>query len=585
MRPNKGNDMPSTTIDETAYLADLAARRAQSWPKDIPAEITYPLGERPLSDYLRHWGATQAAETALIYYGTEITWGELDRLSEGFANLLQGLGIGKGDRVAVFLPNCPQFHIAFFGILKLGAVHVPISPLSKGYELAYHLNDSGAEVIVAQDTLLPIVDEVREETRLRKVFATSLSELVPEVPAFNVPGFVRQPSASMAGAEPFLPAVRSAPKEQVTGADLDGVAALNYTGGTTGMPKGCVHTQRDMLYTGAANWSVAMAGDRELTFLSYFPEFWIAGENAALVFPVVTGRPLVLLSRWDPLGVMQAVDRYRVTSMAMMVDGAVELMDHPRFGEFDLSCLKRLRVTSFVKKLNVDYRQRWRELTGTTLAESSWGMTETHTSNTFTTGMQEDDYDLKAQPVFVGLPIPGTEFKICDFDTGAILPLDAEGEIVVRAPSLLKGYWNKPEESAAALRDGWLHSGDIGVIDSAGFLHYLGRRKEMLKVKGMSIFPVEIEGLLGKHPAVVGSGVIGRDDAEKGQVPVAFVELKEEHRGRVSAADLTVWLGERIAAYKVPEIVVIAALPLTPTGKVRKTDLPQFLPMPEPAGT
>ncbi|OWJ69878.1 acyl-CoA synthetase [Haematobacter massiliensis] len=577
--------MPSTTIDETAYLADLAARRAQSWPKDIPAEITYPLGERPLSDYLRHWGATQAAETALIYYGTEITWGELDRLSEGFANLLQGLGIGKGDRVAVFLPNCPQFHIAFFGILKLGAVHVPISPLSKGYELAYHLNDSGAEVIVAQDTLLPIVDEVREETRLRKVFATSLSELVPEVPAFNVPGFVRQPSASMAGAEPFLPAVRSAPKEQVTGADLDGVAALNYTGGTTGMPKGCVHTQRDMLYTGAANWSVAMAGDRELTFLSYFPEFWIAGENAALVFPVVTGRPLVLLSRWDPLGVMQAVDRYRVTSMAMMVDGAVELMDHPRFGEFDLSCLKRLRVTSFVKKLNVDYRQRWRELTGTTLAESSWGMTETHTSNTFTTGMQEDDYDLKAQPVFVGLPIPGTEFKICDFDTGAILPLDAEGEIVVRAPSLLKGYWNKPEESAAALRDGWLHSGDIGVIDSAGFLHYLGRRKEMLKVKGMSIFPVEIEGLLGKHPAVVGSGVIGRDDAEKGQVPVAFVELKEEHRGRVSAADLTVWLGERIAAYKVPEIVVIAALPLTPTGKVRKTDLPQFLPMPEPAGT
>jgi len=585
VRPNKGNDMPSTTIDETAYLADLAARRAQSWPKDIPAEITYPLGERPLSDYLRHWGATQAAETALIYYGTEITWGELDRLSEGFANLLQGLGIGKGDRVAVFLPNCPQFHIAFFGILKLGAVHVPISPLSKGYELAYHLNDSGAEVIVAQDTLLPIVDEVREETRLRKVFATSLSELVPEVPAFNVPGFVRQPPASMAGAEPFLPAVRSAPKEQVAGADLDGVAALNYTGGTTGMPKGCVHTQRDMLYTGAANWSVAMAGDRELTFLSYFPEFWIAGENAALVFPAVTGRPLVLLSRWDPLGVMQAVDRYRVTSMAMMVDGTVELMDHPRFGEFDLSCLKRLRVTSFVKKLNVDYRQRWRELTGTTLAESSWGMTETHTSNTFTTGMQEDDYDLKAQPVFVGLPIPGTEFKICDFDTGAILPLDAEGEIVVRAPSLLKGYWNKPEESAAALRDGWLHSGDIGVIDSAGFLHYLGRRKEMLKVKGMSIFPVEIEGLLGKHPAVVGSGVIGRDDAEKGQVPVAFVELKEEHRGRVSAADLTVWLGERIAAYKVPEIVVIAALPLTPTGKVRKTDLPQFLPMPEPAGT
>jgi acyl-CoA synthetase (AMP-forming)/AMP-acid ligase II len=204
-------------------------------------------------------------------------------------------------------------------------------------------------------------------------------------------------------------------------------------------------------------------------------------------------------------------------------------------------------------------------------------MTETHTSNTFTTGLQDDDFDLKAQPVFVGMPVPGTEFKICDFDTGAIVPLDSDGEIVVRTPAMFKGYWNKPDETAAALRDGWLHTGDIGVIDGRGYLHYLGRRKEMLKVKGMSVFPAEIEALLGRHPAVAGSAVIGRAVEDKGQVPVAFVQLKPEHAGTVTANELGHWLREQVAAYKVPEIHVIEALPLTSTGKVKKTDLSAFL--------
>jgi acyl-CoA synthetase (AMP-forming)/AMP-acid ligase II len=205
-------------------------------------------------------------------------------------------------------------------------------------------------------------------------------------------------------------------------------------------------------------------------------------------------------------------------------------MEHPRAGEFDLKSLEQVRCSSFVKKLNIPYRQRWRELTGTTLIEAAWGMTETHTCDTFTTGLQDDDLDLKSQPIFVGLPVPGTEFKICDFATGALIPLGEEGELCVRSPSNLKGYWMKPQASEAALRDGWLHTGDIGLIDADGFIHFLGRRKEMLKVKGMSVFPAEIEALLGQHPAIVGSGVIGREDAERGQVPVAFVLLDEKAR-------------------------------------------------------
>jgi fatty-acyl-CoA synthase len=262
-----------------------------------------------------------------------------------------------------------------------------------------------------------------------------------------------------------------------------------------------------------------------------------------------------------------------VNITAMPVDGAVELMDHPRFKEFDLSSLTQVRVVSFVKKLNPDYRKRWKDLTGTILTEASYGMTETHTSNTFTAGFQDGDFDLISQPIFVGLPVPGAEFKITDFQTGELVPFGSEGEIRVRTPSLLKSYWNKPEATAESLVDGWLRTGDIGCIDTDGFIHFLGRRKEMLKVKGMSVFPPEIEALLGQHPAVLGSGVVGREDPDKGQVPVAFIQLKPEAIGTTKAEDIRAWCAERMAVYKVPEVRIIQALPMTATGKVKKQEL------------
>jgi fatty-acyl-CoA synthase len=286
--------------------------------------------------------------------------------------------------------------------------------------------------------------------------------------------------------------------------------------------------------------------------------------------PPMNGEPLVLLTRWDPLGVLQAIERYRVTTTALIVDGAVELMNRPDFGDYDLSSLDRVRVVSFVKKLDTDIRKRWFDLTGTVLAEAAWGMTETHTSNTFTTAMQDDDFDLKQQPVFVGLPVPQTEFVIRDFDTGAIVPLGEEGEITVRTPAMLKGYWRREAATKEAIRDGFLHTGDIGVLDEMGYLHYLGRRKEMLKVRGMSVFPAEVEAVLGKHPGVQGSGVVGRADAHAGQIPVAFVQPADP---ALTAEALTLWLSEKLSKYKIPEIRLVEALPMTATGKVRKAEL------------
>ncbi|UYO55259.1 AMP-binding protein [Rhodopseudomonas palustris] len=559
---------------EADYLAKLHELWAKAWPKGTPREPQYLHGEVALSEYLRAWAKSAPLRPAVIFYGHVTTYADLDEQSDRFAALLMQKGVKKGDRVAVFLPNCPQFHIVFFGILKLGAIHVPVSPLSRAFELSYELNDTDAEVIVALDQLAGVVEQVRAETSLREVIVTSFADVIPANPTIPVPDSVSGPRIAVPGVTDLLPALAALPKpEPLPPAALDEVAALNYTGGTTGMPKGCVHTQRDMVYTAAANHGISVVADQNSVFLSFFPEFWIAGENFGLIFPLFTGATLVLLARWDALGVLTAIQRYKVNVTAMPVDGAVELMDHPRFKEFDLSSLSQVRVVSFVKKLNPTYRKRWKDLTGTILTEAAWGMTETHTSNTFTAGFQGDDFDLVSQPIFVGLPVPGAEFKITDFETGELVPLGGEGEIRVRTPSLLKSYWNKPEATAQSLVDGWLRTGDIGTIDSDGFLHFLGRRKEMLKVKGMSVFPPEIEALLGQHPKVLGSGVVGRDDPGKGQVPVAFIQLKPEAEGTVTPAELQAWCAERMAVYKVPEIRIIDALPMTATGKVKKQEL------------
>ena len=568
--------------DEAAYLAHLQALYRKAWPQGANTAPHYPHGEQPLTEYLRAWARIHPAKPAVVHYGHVLSYADLDAASDRFAALLAAQGVAPGDRVAVFLPNLPQYHIVFFGILKAGAVHVPVSPMSRAFELAHELHDTQAVLLVALDELMPVVREVRDDparpTALRQVFVTGFADLLPAVPTVPVHDSLRGARIACPDAIELMPAIAAQTGPAPTHRPgLDDIAALNYTGGTTGLPKGCIHTQRDMLYTAASNFGIALERADDTVFLSFFPQFWIAGENLGIIFPVFCGATLVLLTRWDPVAVMTAVQRYQVTCMAMPVDGAVELMDHPRFGDFDLGSLRQVRVVSFVKKLNLDYRRRWQQLTGGILAEAAWGMTETHTSDTFTTGFQGDDYDLHAQPVFVGLPVPGTELKICDFETGALKPLGEDGEIRVRTPSLLKGYWMRPEATADAIVDGWLRTGDIGLIDADGFLHFLGRRKEMLKVKGMSVFPPEIEAVLGQHPAVLGSGVVGRTDAQRGEVPVAFVQLQPEADPATAVQSLTDWCASRMASYKLPEIRLVASLPMTATGKVKKQDLAALL--------
>lgn len=573
---------PAAAAGSGEPVEDMLDRLRQAhWPDGIPRHPRHVLGEIPLTHHLRHWATVKPHEPAVFFEDTTTSWHQLDRLSDAFARWLSHLGVAPGERVAVFLPNCPQFHWVFYGLLKHGAVHVPISPMAKGFELRHQVTDSGAVAIVCTDALLPLVRRLRAQhpdLALRRCLVTCAADA-----ARGAAAGAADAGSDIEALEPDALALWPGLLDHADttplplAADLDAVAALNYTGGTTGLPKGCIHTQRDMVYTAAANCGVSIEVGPDTVFLNSFLQAWIAGENGGLIFHVFCGRPLVLLARWDAAQVLRAIERHRVTTFVMTVDSAVELMDHPAFAQADLRSLRQPRVVSFMRKLSLEIRQRWRALHPATLVEAAWGMTETHTSNTFTTGMQAGDFDLRARPVFIGLPVPGTRLKVCDFDTGADLPPGHEGELCIHTPALFKGYWNQPEATAASLRGGWFRTGDIGMTSPTGHVHYLGRRKEMIKVNGMSVFPMEIESVLGQHPAVASVGVLARPDERKGEVPVAFVCLQPQADPAQALPALTAWCRDALSSYKVPELRQVDAMPRTPSGKVDKKALQGLL--------
>jgi long-chain acyl-CoA synthetase len=556
------------------YLADVRARQQRVWPASMPREVVYPLGQRPLTDHLRHWARRHPDRVAITFYGEQITYAALEDLTARLCGWLQRSGVRPGDRVGVFLPNCPQFIVAMLGILRAGAVHVPVNPMFREYELRHELADAGVEVLITLDALRPLVEAVRPDTAVRSVLVTSLADLLPSDPVLPLPsGLAGVGSAGSAWAQ----AVGGA-RGQDQPADLDALAALNYTGGTTGLPKGCEHSQRHMLYTAAtaaAAGGMDLSGDNPDVLLIYVPVFWIAGEDFGILLPLLTGSGIVLLTRWDPEAVLQAIERYHVTLMLGTVDNYVELMEHPGLPGTDLSSLAQPRAMSFVRKLTPTIRARWSSLVGehSVLQEAAYGMTETHTADSFTTGFQDGDHDLLTEPVFCGLPVPGTEFMVVDGESAEPLPLPLgeRGEILVRSPSLLTGYWRQPEATARVLRDGWLHTGDIGMIDEDGCLHYLGRNKEMIKVSGMSVFPSELEALLARHPDVLTAAVVPMDDPQRGQVPLAFVRPRPGVA--LDAEGVRAWARANMAPYKVPVVRCVDVLPMTTTGKVKKGEL------------
>ncbi|HEU5265262.1 MAG TPA: AMP-binding protein, partial [Jatrophihabitans sp.] len=334
------------------------------------------------------------------------------------------------------------------------------------------------------------------------------------------------------------------------------------------------HTQRHMLYTAASSAGAIRAdADGSLVALCYLPIFWIAGEDLGILDPLVLGGTSVLMPRWDPVKALELIQQHQVSIMVGTVENYLELLDQPGFGEYDLASLTHPLAVSFIRKLTPPVRRRWVDAVGprSVLREAAYGMTETHTFDVTPYGFDENDRDLFAEPVFCGLPVPGTDVAVVSWETGKPVPLGEVGEIVVRSPSVMTGYWRNPQATAKQLRNGWLHTGDNGRLDADGCLSYLGRDKDMIKVKGMSVFPAEVEMLLTRHSGVHTVAVVPADDADKGQVPVAFVRPQADVA--LTAGELRAWARQNMAPYKVPLVEIVAEFPMTTTGKIRKVEL------------
>lgn len=516
----------------------------------------------PLHEALRQRARDTPDKAAYLWYGRSVTFAEIDRTSEAFAARLAELGVKKGDPVVLYMNNCPQYVMAHYGIQKLGAIVCPCSPLNKEYELSYQLTDLQARVIVAADHLLPTVERVIGATSLQHVFAVRYGDLLSEQPTLNMPEELRMPAQPFpAGVEDFLGVTASGAVAPAVTIDIDeDVALMTYTSGTTGLPKGAMLTFRNAVYKTSVSVDVnAITPDDVL--LSIAPLHHIAGMLMGVNIPILSGATTVLLHRFDPVTVLQAIDHYRVTWWYSIAPMNVAVMAVPDARRYRLDSLRQNAVTSFGIAFTEALAQQWKDFAPNCVScEAAYGLSETHTMDTC---MPPDAIRWGTH----GKPVQGNEIRILDPDTGRELPTGEVGEIVLRSAGVFKGYWNKPEATAKTLRDGWVYTGDMGKMNAEGYLTFIGRFKEMIKVSGYSVFPEEVETILIKHPAVAQAAVIPLPDAEKGEVVKAFIVRKPG--AELNEASLVAWCRDNMAPYKVPRAVrFLDALPATGAGKL-----------------
>jgi long-chain acyl-CoA synthetase len=519
------------------------------WPKDVPRNISYPAV--PLQGILQKTVESYSANAAIGYAGKEITYAQLDEAASQFANALASLGVKKGDRVAVFLPNIPQFIIAYFGILKAGAVVTAISPLHREREVEYQLSDSGAETIVALDSLFGVVNNVWVRTNLKNVIVTGLG---PSEKA-SVPN-----KPSVWSFQQLTEDASEAPL-QVWINPREDQAVLQYTGGTTGTPKGAMLTHRNLVSNALAFATWIKGKPAQETFLTALPLFHIYGMTTSMTVPVGLAAKMVLLPRFEPSKALEAIQMHGVTVFCGVPTMYSALLANPELGRYDLTSIRV--CISGSSPLPPHVQKRFMQVTGGFLAEG-YGLTEASP----VTHCNPVDRTMKTVKVgSIGLPLPDTEARIVDLATGETLAQGETGELAVKGPQVMKGYWRRPEETALVLRDGWLLTGDIARMDGNGYFYVTDRKKDLIKYKDNSVYPRELEDVLYEHPAVRLCAVIGKPDPAAGEVPKAFILLKEG--AIVSAEEIMAFVNGKVAPYKaIREVEFRKELPISSAGKV-----------------
>jgi len=541
-------------------MENLEKKWLQSWPENIPQALVFP--EKILPEFLADHARKMPEKVALNFYGREITFYEFDQRTTQLAMALMDFGLKKGDRVSLFMENCPQFVIAYLAVLKAGGVVVAANPMFKEEELKYELTDAGVRIAIAQDILYPKLKNIREEAGLSHVILTGYRDYLPSNPSLPIHPSMQTPKQRFPETLELLEVMESYQPGQVNvSINLrEDLALLQYTSGTTGLPKGAMITHFNLMTNtvGSGVWNGVLEDD---IFLSVLPFFHVTGMIHSMCSPVYMGSTNIMLSRFDPEVVLRAIHNYRCTSWCSITTMNVAIVNHPDVEKYDL---RSLRVcVSGGAPVPREVLEKWRRIIGTELAEG-YGLSET-ISQTHMNPYQRPKYGS------IGLPQFSNDCRIVDVETGVDLSLGQEGELLVKGPAVMKGYWNRPEATAEVLQDGWLHTGDIARMDEAGYFYLVGRKKELIKASGFSVFPAEVENFLYGHPAVKEVAVIGVPDAYRGENIKAVIILKPEYENKVNEEKIVAWCRGKMAAYKYPRIVeFVKELPRTASGKVLK---------------
>lgn len=529
------------------------------WPPFVPKTFEV---EKPVSEYIREWAEYNPERIALRFYGTDISYGKLNEYIDRFAQGLLGLGLEKGGRVALFMQNCPQFVISFFGILRAGGIVVSLNPMFKQAELEYELNDAGVEYIISLDYLYKEVSKIQSQTSLKHVILCSLSDYAPEEPVLPLPPEALQPKICFEDTIEFTDLLEKSPATHVCNIDNtdEELALLQYTGGTMGLPKGAMISHLNLSYAsvGAVHWFRHRYDD---VHLGVTPFFHIMGMQQLMCTPLISGGQVIILSRFDPKVTARAIELYRCTYWVTATTSLIAFLEMPEIKEYDFGSMRCL--WSGGTPISVDIQNKIRKLAPNAIIGEGYGMTECVSQGGVCTPL------LRYKSGFVGTP-QMDEVKVVDLETGTKeLPSGEEGEIILKGPLVMKGYWNNPEATKNTLRDGWLFTGDIGIMDEECYLKIVGRKKELIKCSGFSVFPTEVENLLFKHVAVSEVAVIGIPDPYRGETPKAFIVLKSEYKGNITKEEILDWCKENIAAYKRPRAVEFReSLPKSGAGKI-----------------
>ena len=535
------------------------------WKKHWPANVdekSIRLPEEPLTAILARQAKRVPDRPAIHFYGRAVTFAELDASAGRFAGFLQARGLSPGDRVAIFLENSPQFAIAYYGTLRAGGVAVCLNPMHKAVELVHEFEDSGARALVTTNEAYAAVEAIRAQTKLETVVVTEYSDFLPDQPTLPPPPSFLESKARPASTEALLEVLRTAPelKAQVPRA-LSDTALLQYTSGTTGTAKAAEITHKNLVSNCELQHVYIGSGDDDVA-LGVLPWFHITGMECQMNMMAYLGATVVAIGRFDLVTALRAIETYRCTLTTLITTVNVAIVNFPRTKEFDLSSLRH--CFSGGAPVPPAIARRWEEITAHKLIEG-YGLSET-TAPTHINPPHRPKYGT------VGVPLPLTQARVVDpNDPGKELEIGKSGEIAVRGPQVMKGYWRNPEATRRAFHDGWFLTGDIGRIDEDGYFTIEERKKDMLKVCGFSVFPAEVEAIMYRHPAIAEVGVVGVAEPYRGEDPLAFVVLKPDAKGNVSEEQIVEWCRANMSVYKAPrQVRFVDALPRTATGKLLK---------------